>query len=1210
MPTLSSLLVQRGLASMRAVEEAISRQVLHGGDLATSVLELGSVPEIALTPLLAECSGIEPALGRLRPAAPEALRAIPSELALRHGVFPLELLRAAPGAGQDALVIATPEPLSSAVEDDLGFALGVALIQRAAPLVRVQQAHAEYYGTPVDRRFLRLAARLDGRADSSASSPPPAGDRATTPLPRIAAPPASSGLGVRVRIATPPPTTIPGWPPPSPPAAALEPPPLAEPLPAEAPPSAGPPPPEASPPAAPGPKRPPAGARALSGWLQRTLKERHEEQAPPQVEVPFELQAALAASLEGPGRGAPSGSAEVAEPAPRLDLAPAAPEDASRAQRPLPAPRPRRKGPFTIPMAEEELARAASTDAVLDVVFDFAQQYFEYAALFVVHGDVAEGRSAAGPGAGRDQVAALHVPLDRPGVLATARARGAPLISTVAAEGADAELLRDLGRPRTAAAVAVLPMALRGSVIALLYGDDGEDPVELASIGEVIALAALVAPALERVILLRKRGRSAQPDAGPPAPRAPRLSIPLPLPPSPATQRDGGRPRAEPPRAPEPAASPPAEPVEAPPPHIEAEHLPPAAREAHQAAIPTDDPPACDDAAAPAPYPPEPPEHDDAAAPGASRQHGLRLRAGAPDAGPLSARTRAALLELRGAFRAAASPPRADPVEAPPDLRVDELPSLDAAAAITEPSPPAPASPGERIDALARAFGLRGTGVEPEAGFVAPDAGDFPPATASPPAPDPGAHVRLTVPSSRRVSATAPTEQIRAVRLDPSPEPGAQPGSGLRGAAPAVTIPEARGSRPGAAAKPGLTPGAPGRAPRGGAPAAPTPAWSGDPALSPDVDDDDLYEDASDLVIDTVDLARRPAPPAARASAPGEPRARAASRRPGDPRGLAALVQLGLEGGEQAPRAAAELQRHGEPAMKAIAAFFPGPLRAGRRARELLAAPEPISAPRPTPDDAPARPLPPLPPASQCGPLLELIVALRRPALPFITVRSASPDPEVRFWATHVLGELPYPEAANALLPRLFDDDIAVRRVARRSAGALVHGARGDEPRSPRAPDPGAPILHGLEHIVRDPDEPVPRRLVAIETMSEIRAAAMVPALIAALSDSHEAIVDAAARALTAVARDDLGRDPRAWTAWWSRSSGRHRIEWLIDALTHEQLAIRRAAGDELKALTREYFGYYDDLPRRDRERAQARYREWWLTEGRAKFAPGRAGGQ
>jgi hypothetical protein len=54
--------------------------------------------------------------------------------------------------------------------------------------------------------------------------------------------------------------------------------------------------------------------------------------------------------------------------------------------------------------------------------------------------------------------------------------------------------------------------------------------------------------------------------------------------------------------------------------------------------------------------------------------------------------------------------------------------------------------------------------------------------------------------------------------------------------------------------------------------------------------------------------------------------------------------------------------------------------------------------------------------------------------------------------------------------------------------------------------------------------------------------------------------------------------------------------------LMHDQPAIRRAAGDELKQLTKEYFGYYDDLPKKERERAHGLSRAWWEKEGRRRF--------
>jgi hypothetical protein len=38
MPSLSSLIVQRQVASIDEVEQAIARQVIHGGDLVTNLL--------------------------------------------------------------------------------------------------------------------------------------------------------------------------------------------------------------------------------------------------------------------------------------------------------------------------------------------------------------------------------------------------------------------------------------------------------------------------------------------------------------------------------------------------------------------------------------------------------------------------------------------------------------------------------------------------------------------------------------------------------------------------------------------------------------------------------------------------------------------------------------------------------------------------------------------------------------------------------------------------------------------------------------------------------------------------------------------------------------------------------------------------------------------------------------------------------------------
>jgi hypothetical protein len=192
MPTLSSILVQRGAATMRAVEDAIARQVLHGGDLPTNLLELGSVDEAMLTVILAESFGLDPApTGKLHAPSPAVIRLIPVDLAHRHSIFPI----AQPGR---QLIVAAAEPLTAAVRDDLGFALDLEIITRIALLVRVRQALAEHYAFSLDRRFQRLVTKLGGaRKPEVAAAPPPENEGYRVRPPQaISVPAPSFGTGV------------------------------------------------------------------------------------------------------------------------------------------------------------------------------------------------------------------------------------------------------------------------------------------------------------------------------------------------------------------------------------------------------------------------------------------------------------------------------------------------------------------------------------------------------------------------------------------------------------------------------------------------------------------------------------------------------------------------------------------------------------------------------------------------------------------------------------------------------------------------------------------------------------------------------------------------------------------------------------------------------------------------------------------------------
>jgi HEAT repeat protein len=154
--------------------------------------------------------------------------------------------------------------------------------------------------------------------------------------------------------------------------------------------------------------------------------------------------------------------------------------------------------------------------------------------------------------------------------------------------------------------------------------------------------------------------------------------------------------------------------------------------------------------------------------------------------------------------------------------------------------------------------------------------------------------------------------------------------------------------------------------------------------------------------------------------------------------------------------------------------------------------------------------------------VLRIVAAMRRLALPFLAVRSADIDVDVRFWATYLLGELNYEDSASALLPRLFDENPVVRRIAVRSARSLV--AAGAE---------GTPIRKNLERTVTYADEPLMRRLTALSTIGELKLYKSIPALIEVLADKNASIVEGSVRALVAMTRQEFGKDAKKWRDWW-----------------------------------------------------------------------------
>jgi hypothetical protein len=280
------------------------------------------------------------------------------------------------------------------------------------------------------------------------------------------------------------------------------------------------------------------------------------------------------------------------------------------------------------------------------------------------------------------------------------------------------------------------------------------------------------------------------------------------------------------------------------------------------------------------------------------------------------------------------------------------------------------------------------------------------------------------------------------------------------------------------------------------------------------------------------------------------------------------LVQEICRVGAVSDQAAQTLLGGGERAVAAVFRSFPGPTTIDRLA-------------------AHAR-LPPLP---EIGPLLRVVVMFRQASATHLIERLESTEPEQRYFATLCLGEVVTAAALPQLLARLFDPDFPTRVLAVDVLRAYKRFPEFDQ------------VVRALRAVAADGNAATERRRIAANALGELRDAEGVPALISALAERDPALVSLAHRALVVISRQDHGEEPAAWRAWWDRAAGRSRIEWLIDALLHPEPNLRHDASEELKRLTGQFFGYYFNLPRRERERAYQRYVEWWQAEGRAKFA-------
>lgn len=155
-------LVSEGKLNRIGLKKALEIQHLAGNRLGTNLLELGLVPEDTLLEALGKFRGTRTAsIHDLRNVSPEVIRLVPTKIARRYQVLPIE-------RKGNTLILASTDPGDALVEDEIGLLTSCLARTVIALELRIHGALERYYEIPQPTRFSGLARRLAGRAAAKA----------------------------------------------------------------------------------------------------------------------------------------------------------------------------------------------------------------------------------------------------------------------------------------------------------------------------------------------------------------------------------------------------------------------------------------------------------------------------------------------------------------------------------------------------------------------------------------------------------------------------------------------------------------------------------------------------------------------------------------------------------------------------------------------------------------------------------------------------------------------------------------------------------------------------------------------------------------------------------------------------------------------------------------------------------------------------------
>jgi hypothetical protein len=165
------------------------------------------------------------------------------------------------------------------------------------------------------------------------------------------------------------------------------------------------------------------------------------------------------------------------------------------------------------PAAAADRIDAASTrDEVVAAVIALGRCYFRRVVFFIVREPWVIGWDGAGEGVDRARASALRVPLDLPSVFQGVTRDRTVFVGRPGPQEATRAFLEAIGKkPGTTAAL--LPVAVRGRVVNVIWGDSGTAGAARGDLGQLLAYVQRIPRAYLRIV--RARVAESRGEAGP-----------------------------------------------------------------------------------------------------------------------------------------------------------------------------------------------------------------------------------------------------------------------------------------------------------------------------------------------------------------------------------------------------------------------------------------------------------------------------------------------------------------------------------------------------------------------------------------------------------------------------------------------------------------------------------------------------------------------